>query len=102
MPHAGRPVLFELLRKPFTNQEWVLLGVLQGLTGGTVFMVVDAVWNLVHGEWFMALATPLFLPCAMLAGMVNALVGIPVYRWLVKQLALADKTASTPGDGNAA
>jgi hypothetical protein len=94
--------MFELLRKPLSNREWVLLGLLQGIAGGVVGLVIDIAWSVIQGDLIGALSAPLFLPCVALAGLVNAFLAIPVYRWLVRQVALADQSKRAKEGGNAA
>ena len=93
--------MIDLLLKPLTSREWVLLGLLQGVAGGAVLMVIAAVWSLLEGRPMEALSAPLLLPFAVLGAALNAVLGIPVYRWLVRQAASAAATAPKQDSGDA-
>jgi hypothetical protein len=93
----------EVLEARFALRLWAYIGLLQGLCGAVVLGIVSALWSLAQGEWYMALATPLLLPCFALSSLVTAIAGFPVYSWLCKQRAAALRTSPTerPGNGGA-
>jgi len=95
----------ELIGLDLTLKRWVFIGLVQGTFGAVGFAALGAAWSIANGEWLEALGAPLLIPCVALTSALFALVGFPLFAWLSKQYALADRTASAAStsapDGNA-